>query len=273
MEQRRMQNRTTVRRRPGYRQWKRRKTLRLARNWAIFLAGCGLVVFLLTKGILWLLPKITAVLYGPKVFAAEPYDTASYLFDETDERLLIVNGNKPYTEEPQPLLSQADENGNMLEAEAAMQYRSMAAAAQADGVTLILVQGYQDAEQRQQGYQALEQDYQKKHKSQQEAAALAASIEPEADCNEHGTGYAADILCKGYETMDTGFEETKAFEWLSVYAAEYGFILRYPQASQAVTGVVYEPWHWRYVGRENALAIRESGLSLEEFVALQKAAQ
>lgn len=272
MEQRRMQNRTTVRRGPAYRRWKRRKTLRLVRNWAVFLAGCGLVVFLLTKGILWLLPKITAVIYGPKVFAAEPYNAASYTFDETDARLVIVNGNKPYDAEPQPVLSEADENGTMLEAEAAMQYRSMAAAAQADGVTLILTAGYQDAEERQEAYQAWEQEYRKKH-TEQEAAELAASIRPEAECDEHGTGYAADILCKGYETLDTGFEETKAFEWLSAYAAEYGFILRYPQDRQAATGVVYEPWHWRYVGPENALAIRESGLSLEEFVAVQKAAQ
>mgnify|MGYP000464789635 CR=1 FL=1 len=58
---------------------------------------------------------------------------------------------------------------------------------------------------------------------------------------------------------------------LTAYAAEYGFILRYPQDRQAATGVVFEPWHWRYVGVENALAIRASGLSLEEFLALRKA--
>ena len=58
---------------------------------------------------------------------------------------------------------------------------------------------------------------------------------------------------------------------LPPYAAEYGFILRYPEDRQAATGVVFEPWHWRYVGAENALAIRASGLSLEEFLALQKA--
>ena len=52
---------------------------------------------------------------------------------------------------------------------------------------------------------------------------------------------------------------------------EYGFILRYPQDRQAATGIVFEPWHWRYVGVENALAIRASGLSLEEFIALQRA--
>ena len=92
----------------------------------------------------------------------------------------------------------------------------------------------------------------------------------DAESNEHGTGYAADILSADNPQQDTSFAETRAYEWLTAYAAEYGFILRYPQDRQA-TGVVFEPWHWRYVGVENALAIRASGLSLEEFLALQKA--
>ena len=100
---------------------------------------------------------------------------------------------------------------------------------------------------------------------------LAATIQPAANANEHGTGYAADILSADNPQQDTGFAETRAYEWLTAYAAEYGFILRYPQDRQAATGIVFEPWHWRYVGVENALAIRASGLSLEEFIALQRA--
>ena len=57
---------------------------------------------------------------------------------------------------------------------------------------------------------------------------------------------------------------------LEAYAAEHGFILRWPQERQAATGMVFEPWHWRYVGRDNALAIRASGLSLEEYLALEQ---
>lgn len=110
-----------------------------------------------------------------------------------------------------------------------------------------------------------------KRENRKKIASLAAAIEPQAGCNEHGTGYAADILSADYATRDTGFVSTRAYEWLTAYAAEYGFILRYPEDRQAATGVVFEPWHWRYVGAENALAIRASGLSLEEFLAVQKA--
>lgn len=271
MEQNRTRRRPQAKPRLTYQQWKRRKTLRLVRNWVLFLAGCAVVVALMTSAILWLLPKVTALLSGPQVFAAKEYDASGYLFDAADARLVIVNENLPFASEPVPLLDAADDAGNTLEAEAAMAYRSMAAAAQADEIVLTLVTGYQDEAGRAQAHEQLKQSYLEQHKTEQEAVELAASIEPTAQANEHGTGYAADILCEGYEKKDTGFAETKAFEWLSAYAAEYGFILRYPQDRQAATGVVYEPWHWRYVGVENAFAIRASGLSLEEFVALQKA--
>ncbi len=261
-----------ARQRLTYQQWKRRKMLRLARNWVLFLVGCAAVIALLTNGILWLLPKVHSLLAGPKVFAASAYDGTDYVYDAQDSRLVLVNANLPYETEPEPTLDTADEaTGQLLEAEAAMQYRSMAAAAQADGVTLTLVTGYQDADTRQAAYEARAQTYRDRHKSEEEAASLAATVQPQADANEHGTGYAADILSADYPDMDTGFANTRAYEWLTAYAAEYGFILRYPQDRQAATGIVYEPWHWRYVGVENALAIRASGLSLEEFIALQQA--
>lgn len=269
MEQKRTAPRAQKTQPLTYREWKRRKQLRLARNWGLFLAGCALVVFLLTKGILWL-PHLHGA-DGPQTFAASAYDSTDYLFDADDARLVLVNANLPFDEEPSPTLDAADEAGTQLEAEAAQQYRSMAEAAQADGITLTLVTGYQDADTRTAAYEAQKQTYLARHKSEEEASARAAAILPEADANEHGTGYAADILSTDYTAQDTGFADTRAYQWLTAYAAEYGFILRYPEDRQAITGVVFEPWHWRYVGVENALAIRASGLSLEEFLAEQKA--
>ena len=252
-----------------YQQWKRRKMLRLARNWVLFLAGCAAVVALLTGGILWLLPKVHSLLAGPKVFAASVYNGADYVFNAADTRLTLVNANLPYTVEPAPLLDIADETtGQQLEAEAAMQYRSMAAAAQADGVSLTLVAGYQDADTRQDAYEARVQTYRDKRKSEEEATRLAATIQPAANANEHGTGYAADILSADDPQQDTSFAETRAYEWLTAYAAEYGFILRYPKEAESVTGITYEPWHWRYVGAENAALLNQSGLCLEDAVAV-----
>lgn len=253
-------------------QWKRRRRRRLARNWAILILVCAAIVALMTKGILWLLPKVNAALAGPKKFEAAVYDGTGYTFNAADERLTLVNANLPYGEEPAPNLASADETTSIqLEAEAAQSYQQMAQAAKVDGITLVLNAGYLDAAARSAVFETQKQFYLEKGRSEEAAASLAASVQPEADCNEHGTGYAVDILTDTYTTLDTGFADTRAYEWLTAYAAEYGFILRYPEDRQAATGVVFEPWHWRYVGVENALAIRASGLSLEEFLAMQKA--
>lgn len=86
--------------------------------------------------------------------------------------------------------------------------------------------------------------------------------------SEHQLGLAADIVSYSYNVMDGGFGETEAGQWLQEHCAEYGFILRYPADKEDVTGVIYEPWHFRYVGTEAAVYIMEHGLCLEEFRAL-----
>lgn len=253
-------------------QYMRRKRLRLARNWAILLLVCAAVVALMTKGILWLLPKANALLAGPQSFEAASYDGTAYAFDADDARLVLVNANLPYAEEPAPALAAVTDNSTVqLEAEAAEACHTMLEAAKADGIELVLNAGYLDVDGRSAVYETQKQAYLDAGKTEEQAASLAEDIQPRAECSEHGTGYAVDILSADYTTRDTGFAATRAYEWLTAYAAEYGFILRYPQDRQAATGVVFEPWHWRYVGTENALAIRASGLSLEEFLTLQRA--
>ena len=59
---------------------------------------------------------------------------------------------------------------------------------------------------------------------------------------------------------------TKAYEWLLENASDYGFVLRYPKEKEDITGIEYEPWHWRYVGPEHAKKMKEQNLCLEEYV-------
>ena len=103
--------------------------------------------------------------------------------------------------------------------------------------------------------------------SEEEATAKAATVQPAPEASEYATGYGADILAADSMEKDTGFADTRAYEWLEAYAAEYGFILRWPQERQAATGMVFEPWHWRYVGPENAAKINASGLCFEDYIA------
>lgn len=251
------------------RQRRLRRRLRLARNWALFLAACAAAVALMTSGILWLLPRVHALLAGPEPFVAAPYDGTDYHLELSDPRLVLVNANLVLESEPAPVLAVADDaTGQQLESEAAQAYRAMAAAAQADGVTLLLTAGYQDTAAREAAYAAQVELCRAQGLAEETAMARAAAVQPQAQASEMATGYGAEILDEQGRARDTSFAESRAYAWLTAYAAEYGFILRWPQESQAATGMVFEPWHWRYVGAENALAIRASGLSLEEFLAV-----
>ena len=189
------QNKQAPRRRMTRREWRIRRCLRLARNWAVFLAACGAAVALMTSGILWLLPKAHALIAGPEDFVARNYDGTEYQLNLADARLVLVNGNLPLDAEPAPALAVADDaTGQQLEAEAAEQYRAMAAAAAADGITMELVTGYQDVSAREAAFDARKQVYLEKGLSEEEAAAYAACVCPPANASEQATGYAADIL-------------------------------------------------------------------------------
>ena len=87
--------------------------------------------------------------------------------------------------------------------------------------------------------------------------------------SEHNTGLATDIVSSDWYTynsdLEQSFEETDTFKWLYEHCADYGFILRFPKGKESVTGIVYEPWHYRYVGKDVAKYIMENDLTLEEF--------
>ena len=65
---------------------------------------------------------------------------------------------------------------------------------------------------------------------------------------------------------DSGYAETAAYDWLQEHCAEYGFVERYPEGKGDLTGIIWEPWHYRYVGVEVAQYIMENGLCLEEYL-------
>ena len=91
--------------------------------------------------------------------------------------------------------------------------------------------------------------------------------------SEHHTGMAVDIVATSYQKLTQQQEHTAEQKWLMEHCWEYGFILRDPTDKSAITGIGYEPWHYRYVGREAAMAMRDSGLCLEEYVRFLAAAE
>lgn len=148
-----------------------------------------------------------------------------------------------------------------LESRAAEQYTNMYNAAKADGITLTPYSGYRRYSTQKRNYENKTQYYLDQGYEQQEALTLAARIIMPPGSSEHNLGLAMDICGTDYD-----FDQTKEFQWLSQHAEAYGFILRYPENKQNITKVVYEPWHWRYVGVENAKTINASGKCMEEYL-------
>lgn len=111
---------------------------------------------------------------------------------------------------------------------------------------------------------------QERYCSLEEATALAAEEVAYPGTSEHQLGLAADIIDETYPYLTEWQETTGTQKWLKEHAADYGFILRYPPESSDITGIIYEPWHYRYVGEKFAHEITNMGLTLEEYVAWRR---
>lgn len=143
-----------------------------------------------------------------------------------------------------------------LRPEAAQAFRTMADAARAEDVSLHSVSAYRSYASQKVTYQ----NYLKKYKR-----SVVDSFSARPGHSEHQTGLALDI---NVASSRAHFENTGAFAWLKEHCAEYGFILRYDQGKEALTGYRFEPWHYRYVGVDIAKACMEQGLCYEEYLAL-----
>ncbi len=155
--------------------------------------------------------------------------------------------------------------GIWLDARCAAALADMLEAARDEGVDgWILSSGYRDHDYQRRLYERkLEQD---PHYADDPYAHPVAVMPPYV--SEHATGLAVDLTIQGYESLEEDFAATVHGIWLLRHCAAYGFILRYPADKESVTGVVYEPWHFRYVGSpEVAGYIMENGLCLEEYLA------
>ena len=150
-------------------------------------------------------------------------------------------------------------------------FLEMQKAAAADGVTVWMQSGYRSVAYQTKLYERKTQQYRDKGFDEATAKEKAAAIVNPPGYSEHNCGLAADLNSPEHTGLDEGFENTAAFRWLCQHAGEYGFILRYPKGAEDTTEITYEPWHWRYVGTENAAKINASGLCFEDYVAALQA--
>jgi len=142
----------------------------------------------------------------------------------------------------------------------------MMEAARQDDVDLLICSAYRSYDQQAYNLQRSKEGYLQAGYSPEQAAVIAGRYIAPAGGSEHQTGLAVDIVTPSYQILDDGYANTAAAQWLLENAADYGFILRYPRDKAEITGIWFEPWHYRYVGREAAGTIMEQGLCLEEYL-------
>ena len=156
-----------------------------------------------------------------------------------------------------------------MEKTAAAQFRKMYDAAREAGAELIPFSAYRTIRQQKENFDREIRSLIDAGLGRVEAIERALRTIQLPGCSEHETGLAIDITRKGVWRTDPGFDTSKEFQWLQKHAHEYGFILRYPRGKESITGISYEPWHWRYVGVEAATAMKNSGKCLEEYLGIK----
>ena len=145
--------------------------------------------------------------------------------------------------------------------------KDMFAAAEKAGVPLQMVSPYRSIQKQDRLFTQSVNSYISQGYSESEAIKRANRSRTFTGTSEHNTGLGFDILQKGNWTLSQSFDQTAQFKWLTEHAREYGFILRYQKDKTSITGIMYEPWHFRFVGVENAKKINSMDMCLEEYIA------
>ena len=190
-------------------------------------------------------------------------ETAEITFDSW--KLVLASEKSPLPEGFSVEVSKLP-NGKEFDSRAIDDLEAMLKAAKADGVNLTVVSAYRSYDYQVGLFNRKVNQYKATGYNDTDAYNIAKTIVALPGTSEHNLGLAADIVTPSYMTLDDGFENTNAFAWLSTHCAEYGFILRYPKDKGDITGIIYEPWHYRYVGHSAAKEIMEKGICLEEYL-------
>ncbi len=182
--------------------------------------------------------------------------------------LILVNGQRPLPEGYDYETAVITNVGHKVDVRIADQLKNMVAACNAvEGNSLSVISGARSAATQNEKYQYLVEYFKGQGQDDAAAQAMAWQIDPPAGYSEHETGLAVDFVTGTVNEPAQAFAETPEFAWLVEHAHEYGFILRYPSEKEHITGILVQPYHFRYVGVEEATAIKEAGICLEEYLA------
>lgn len=206
---------------------------------------------------------------------AESKAIVTPLASPADWNLVLVNRENQLAEEI-PMEFYLTESGYQIDSRIQDPYSQLMEAGKAAGMDLTMVSGYRSIEQQQANYDVNYQNFLASGLSEEEARTKTEEYIALPHASEHTTGLAVDITSnalanqEGNSGLLPDLENYPEGLWLKENAPKFGFILRYPKAKEAITGINFEPWHFRYVGIENAMYMTEKNLTLEEYIAILK---
>lgn len=208
---------------------------------------------------------------GTEDSMTEPESTSAEEEIDNAWAMFLVNNQNPLPDDYDKRISvkKVYSNGERdfeFDERAADYLIDMFEAAKKDGINLTVNSSYRTIEYQQYNFDRSVQQRVNNGMSYEEAVLDTEKEVAYPGKSEHNAGLSADIFSDEYVSFDDdGFKNTKAYAWLMENAADYGFILRYPEGKEAETGIIYEPWHYRFVGVYYAHKVQDSGLCLEEF--------
>lgn len=191
---------------------------------------------------------------------------ADAAFGEADGLLLLVNPWTPLPEDFVPGELVPVQNDQAVDARAYPDLQNMLGDMSEAGLSPLICSSYRSQERQQELYDNKVQRVMAEGVSREAAQAEAARWVARPGTSEHQTGLAVDIVSLSNQMLDETQESTPEFQWLAENAWKYGFILRYPNDKSEKTGIAYEPWHFRFVGKEAAEEMHDLGLCLEEYL-------
>ena len=195
-------------------------------------------------------------------FTLLPLDNITHHVASEDNgwNLILVNRNSYIPDDYQVELTELS-NGKKVDSRIYPELQEMFNDARAQGYGLFVREGYRTQEEQQQLLDEKIEAYENEGKSKSEAKKLAEQWVAIPGTSEHQLGIAVDINA---DTTKSSSDDV--YSWLAENAHKYGFIKRYPSDKTDITGVINEPWHYRYVGKEAALEIYSQGMCLEEYI-------
>ena len=210
---------------------------------------------------------------APSFSPSEPTDIVLPSFplvpvpDRDDPLLLLVNRDNPLPADYAPELTRLSDWDLSVATVLYDDLCAMLSAGRAEGLRFQICSAYRTRDEQQALFDEDVARYMAQGMTEAEAIAATDRYTMRPGCSEHESGLAVDIVSLDNQLLDASQEQTAETQWLHEHCWEYGFILRYPSDKGELTGIAYEAWHYRYVGREAARYFHETGMTLEEFFA------